>query len=49
MSNHLDMGERVEELEKINEKCTQLYNETLEKMDALLVENLNFKKKYKVK
>lgn len=42
-------GERVEELEKINEKCTQLYNETLEKMDALLVENLNFKKKYKVK
>ena len=37
------------ELEKINEKCTQLYNETLEKMDALLVENLNFKKKYKVK
>ncbi len=45
MSNHLDMGERVEELEKINEKCTQLYNETLEKMDALLVENLNFKKK----
>ena len=42
-------GERVEELEKINEKCTQLYNETLEKMDELMVENLNFKKKYKVK
>ena len=42
-------GERVEKLEKINEKCTQMYNETLEKMDALLVENLNFKKKYKIK
>lgn len=49
MSNHLDMGRELKELEKINEKCTQLYNETLEKMDALLVENLNFKKKYKVK
>ena len=45
----LDTEEEKKELEKINEKCTQLYNETLEKMDALLVENLNFKKKYKVK
>lgn len=42
-------GEKVENLEKINEKCTALYKETLEKMDALLVENLELKKKYKVK
>lgn len=42
-------GEKVENLEKINEKCTSLYKETLEKMDTLLVENLELKKKYKVK
>lgn len=42
-------GEKVEELEKINNKCTQLYKETLDKMDVLLTENLSLKKKYKVK
>lgn len=42
-------GERVEKLEKINEKCTQLYKESLEKMDKLLVENLDLKKRTKRK
>ena len=42
-------GEKVEKLEKINNKCTQLYKETLDKMDVLLTENLSLKKKYKVK
>lgn len=42
-------GEKVEHLEKMTDTCTKLYNETLEKMDVLLTENLNLKKKYKVK